>query len=438
MAAILLALLGLVALATSIPSPTPPQNSSAFSDPPLLPNKPAADVEQFLRDMVNKINRYRLMHAVSPLGLSLDLTNKAELWAVKIANKDQEELNSNVTFGQAIYSSANAADIVNASVESWYNQIVHYRYYNPESQPQNNYFTQLVWKDTTDIGIGKATSGSQKTYIVAYFNPPAVHDMQSMLVQVHPVTGSGVGKNGPSTCTDDYQFFNNSCWKLFPGPRTWESAVHKCTQQYASLASVDSESENYFIKTLLTTAKLNFTWIGLGDHDNDGIYAWVDGTSHRFTRWDFIQTPAKGRQCIVLGLDFEWRYISCDRGQSFVCKRKLRDLTTYELVFRYMNKLWTDKLYSPQELRYQALKSHIENAIFETYRDADWFNGLDFRGFRLVVEHHIIAGFPVPPPTFPQPVPTDFSHPGHAILVIILVYMSCQFAVIVQPLCFVV
>lgn len=41
MAAILLALLGLVALATSIPSPTPPQNSSAFSDPPLLSNKPA-------------------------------------------------------------------------------------------------------------------------------------------------------------------------------------------------------------------------------------------------------------------------------------------------------------------------------------------------------------------------------------------------------------
>lgn len=77
----------------------------------------------------------------------------------------------------------------------------HYRYYNPEAQPQNNYFTQLVWKDTTDIGIGKATSGSQKTYIVAYFNPPAVHDMQSMLLQVHPVTGSCMGAD----CDSIYQ-----------------------------------------------------------------------------------------------------------------------------------------------------------------------------------------------------------------------------------------
>lgn len=64
------------------------------------------------------------MHAAKPLRLDLDLTNKAELWAVKIANNDKEELNNNVSYGQAIYSSANAIDIVNSSVESWYNQIV--------------------------------------------------------------------------------------------------------------------------------------------------------------------------------------------------------------------------------------------------------------------------------------------------------------------------
>ena len=84
----------------------------------------SVQVEQFLKDMVNKINKYRLMHAVQPLTLSLDLTNKAELWAVKLANKDQEELNANPAIGQAIYSAVKVDDIVNASVESWYNQIV--------------------------------------------------------------------------------------------------------------------------------------------------------------------------------------------------------------------------------------------------------------------------------------------------------------------------
>lgn len=84
----------------------------------------SAEVEQFLTDMVNKMNKYRLMHAASPLVLSLNLTNKAELWAVKLANKDQEELNTNSKFGQAIFSTSNPENVVSASVESWYNQIV--------------------------------------------------------------------------------------------------------------------------------------------------------------------------------------------------------------------------------------------------------------------------------------------------------------------------
>lgn len=83
-----------------------------------------AEIEQFLTEMVNKMNKYRLMHAAPPLMLSINLTNMAELWAVRLANKDLEELNTNTKFGQAIFSTSNSENVVSASVESWYNQIV--------------------------------------------------------------------------------------------------------------------------------------------------------------------------------------------------------------------------------------------------------------------------------------------------------------------------
>ena len=49
------------------------------------------------------------MHAAAPLQLSLDLTNKAELWATELANQDKEKIDVNSKFGQNIFTSTKEA-----------------------------------------------------------------------------------------------------------------------------------------------------------------------------------------------------------------------------------------------------------------------------------------------------------------------------------------
>lgn len=133
------------------------------------------------------MNKYRLMHAAAPLQLSLDLTKKAELWATRLAKQDKEKIDVNSNYGQNLFSSKVTEDLVARSVRSWYNEIRFYDFHSAKGSLKSSYFTQLVWVASQEVGIGKAVSGSGKTYIVALFNPPG--NKGDYLHNVKPVTG---------------------------------------------------------------------------------------------------------------------------------------------------------------------------------------------------------------------------------------------------------
>ena len=153
----------------------------------MLPFAAPNSEELFLEKEVQLINKYRLMHAAAPLQHSLDLTNKAELWATKLANQDKEKIDVNSKYGQNIFSSKVTTNLASRSVQSWYNEIRFYDFHSSKGSLKSSYFSQLVWVGSQEVGIGKAVSASGKTYIVALFNPPG--NKGDYLHNVRPVTG---------------------------------------------------------------------------------------------------------------------------------------------------------------------------------------------------------------------------------------------------------
>ena len=147
----------------------------------------APSEEAFLKKELDFMNRYRLMHAAAPLQLSLDLTNKAELWATKLASNDEEKIDVNSKYGQNIFSSKDTQDIARRSVQSWYNELRFYDFHSAKGSLKSAYFSQLVWVGSQEVGVGKAVGASGKTYIVALFNPPG--NKGDYLHNVRPVTG---------------------------------------------------------------------------------------------------------------------------------------------------------------------------------------------------------------------------------------------------------
>merc|ERR1712240_382190 len=57
------------------------------------------------------------------------------------------------------------------SVDSWYSEIKDYKFENPGYSQETGHFTQVVWKGSTELGVGVGQKGS-KVVVVANYSPP--------------------------------------------------------------------------------------------------------------------------------------------------------------------------------------------------------------------------------------------------------------------------
>uniref|UniRef100_A0A673NBK4 SCP domain-containing protein n=1 Tax=Sinocyclocheilus rhinocerous TaxID=307959 RepID=A0A673NBK4_9TELE len=56
------------------------------------------------------------------------------------------------------------------AVDSWYSEIKDYNFNTPGHQPKTGHFTQVVWKSSTELGVGLATDGNT-VYVVGQYKP---------------------------------------------------------------------------------------------------------------------------------------------------------------------------------------------------------------------------------------------------------------------------
>ncbi|MEQ9236274.1 CAP family protein [Coleofasciculus sp. E2-BRE-01] len=128
-------------------------------------------------------NTYRNTHNSPDMTLSNSLNNSAQNWAEYLASNGVFE-HSNSDAGENIYvsyttaSSVDAATLANQAVTSWYNEVSDYDYANPGFSSETGHFTQVVWKNSTQLECGaargvKTIQGTQYNafYVVCQYTP---------------------------------------------------------------------------------------------------------------------------------------------------------------------------------------------------------------------------------------------------------------------------
>ena len=128
----------------------------------------------FCTDALNAHNRYRRTHHVDPLKLNKDLCRIAESYARKLASmgclQHSENSYKGVTLGENLYYGY-GSDVTGAEVsKDWYGEIKNYNYKGDWSSG-TGHFTQIVWKDTKEVGFGKYKDRRGQTYVVANYYP---------------------------------------------------------------------------------------------------------------------------------------------------------------------------------------------------------------------------------------------------------------------------
>ncbi|KAH9496916.1 Golgi-associated plant pathoproteinsis- protein 1 [Bulinus truncatus] len=124
-------------------------------------------------------NERRAQHGIAPLRLSSDLNEYAQHYAEHLARTGKFEHSSCILHGQRIgenlayrWSSNHADYSVKDAVDGWYREINDYDFSREEnSLSKTGHFTQLIWRETQELGVGKAHDQKGQYFIVASYRP---------------------------------------------------------------------------------------------------------------------------------------------------------------------------------------------------------------------------------------------------------------------------
>ncbi|CAF2972289.1 unnamed protein product [Rotaria sp. Silwood2] len=129
---------------------------------------------EFVQEALQVHNEYRRKHSVEPLRLNNDLSKLAQEWANHLASTGtllhSKTKYQNVHVGENLRSQS--WPITGKEMtEAWYNECNKYDYNNHQScQSGTGHFTQVVWKNSQEVGFARA-QGTSMNFAVAIYYP---------------------------------------------------------------------------------------------------------------------------------------------------------------------------------------------------------------------------------------------------------------------------
>merc|ERR1711963_13550 len=137
-------------------------------------NTDPVDLDKFRQDSLAAHNVYRAKHGVPDLKLNNELNALAQEWAEYLIANNAFEHRPNTKYGENIFQSGGKAaqDQAQGAVDMWYSEIKDYTFGTEPSQggPVTGHFTQVVWKGSTEVGVGVGQKGSN-VVVVANYSP---------------------------------------------------------------------------------------------------------------------------------------------------------------------------------------------------------------------------------------------------------------------------
>lgn len=130
----------------------------------------------FPKQSLDTHNKYRSMHGVPPLKWADDLAREAQAWAEKLARaralqhsskSERKEAGENIAMFTGKFDSAGEE-----ATTMWYDEYKDYNFRRGGWQGGTGHFTQVVWKGSKELGMGRAKSADGSlTFVVGRYRP---------------------------------------------------------------------------------------------------------------------------------------------------------------------------------------------------------------------------------------------------------------------------
>ena len=132
---------------------------------------PAPSPSDVGQQMVMAHNQWRSKVGVAPLRWSSTLATYAQEWANYLAANDKFEHRANNKYGENLFWASGKRWSPSEVVGNWADEVKNYTYINNSCQGVCGHYTQIIWRNTTEVGCAVARSGNQEVWVCNY-NPP--------------------------------------------------------------------------------------------------------------------------------------------------------------------------------------------------------------------------------------------------------------------------
>lgn len=133
-------------------------------------SKPTVSFTPAVSDVLNAHNAIRNKVGVPPLAWSDKLAGVAQQWANKLVATNAFQHSTDDRFGENLYriSGPGAASTPSDVINAWGAESVYYQYKNNSCSGLCGHYTQIVWKDTKEVGCGVARDPEHEVWVCNY------------------------------------------------------------------------------------------------------------------------------------------------------------------------------------------------------------------------------------------------------------------------------
>lgn len=98
----------------------------------------------------------------------LQLSKEAQDWAEYLLQENKWEFSMGKDYSENIFQyfgKISDHDVVQKSIKNWYSSISKYNWEFPDAST----FSQLIWKETRELGLGVASNGRKSVVVASYW-----------------------------------------------------------------------------------------------------------------------------------------------------------------------------------------------------------------------------------------------------------------------------
>ena len=166
-------------------------------------NAVSLNLETVRSEMLTRHNYYRAQHQVSDLTRVSAIESIAQNYSEYLVTINSLKHSSNKylgnSLGENLYWGYGSSGIGINSVDAWYEEVIDYDFSNPGYKSGIGHFTQLVWKDSQQLGCGVGCGSNNYCFVTCNYYP-AGNYLGQFASNVFPIAGDSTS---PDTTSSD-------------------------------------------------------------------------------------------------------------------------------------------------------------------------------------------------------------------------------------------